>query len=524
MAALDEFGSPIEHAQVWIIGDDAKKAEARQKIIDWIKQLNLNLIAIGNGKACRDVEELIADILAKDFAEQEISYVIVNEAGASVYSTSEIGREELPDYDAMQRSAVSIGRRLQDPLSELVKIDPSNIGVGLYQHDAKAKHLRDKLDSVVRSCVSFVGVDLNSASAALLRYVSGLNQLTARRIYEHRLQHGAFKARRQLLEVNGIGESTFVQAAGFLKIEGCENPLDATWIHPENYEAAGRLLTKLGMDVSAVKDKATPQQLREQTTALDPQALAEELGIGTLGLQDIIDALCRPGRDPREDLPLPIFRRDVVRLDQLEVGMELRGTILNVVDFGAFVDVGLADSGLVHISQLSTDFVKDPHEVVSVGDQVCVWVTAIDKERRRVALTMIRPGTEKPRRSESRKPAQRESAAPAAPSEAPRERSRPAESRRPRPPRRDNKRQHERRPADSSRSYEKRATVVVAPITKAMEDGKEAMHSFAQLMQLHKKKKDGDTEHHGTPEPAIQGTKTADKESDATLNGDVRPA
>ena len=353
-----------------------------------------------------------------------------------------------------------------------MKIDPASIGVGLYQHDARAKHLRDTLDEVVQSCVSFVGVDLNSASAALLRYVSGMNQLTARRVYEHRQQAGPFRSREQLRDVSGFGDATFVQAAGFLKIEGGDNPLDTTWIHPENYAQAQRLLEKVGVCLETIGQPGTADRPRELVGPLDRSALAEELGVGRFALDDMIEALCRPGRDPRDDLPPPIFRKDIVKFEQLEVGMELHGTVLNVVDFGEFVDVGLSDSGLVHISQLSNGFVRDPHEVVSVGDQVQVWVASIDKERRRVALTMIPPGTEKPERPpRPRRPRARQVAeATAQPATA----AAPAARRERRPGRgRRDREQHERRPRTGA--YEKRAPKQLAPITKEMEDGKEYM-------------------------------------------------
>ena len=396
LAALDEFGKLLAHDVIYVVGSDEQKAAGRAKLVAFITEHNLSVVAIGNGTACRQTEQLIAEILGSELHEQDVHYVVVNEAGASVYSTSEVGREEFPECDAIQRSAISIGRRLQDPLSELVKIDPASIGVGLYQHDARAKHLRDSLDDVVQSCVSFVGVELNSASTPLLRYVSGMNQLTARRVYEHRQQKGPFQSRQQLMEVSGLGNATFVQAAGFLKIVGGDQPLDATWIHPENYEAAQKLLEKLGIEPASVASGASAARIGELVAPLDRQALAAELGVGQLALDDMIEALCRPGRDPREDLPPPIFRKDVVKFEDLQAGMELRGTVLNVVDFGAFVDVGLSDSGLIHISQLSAGYVRDPHDVVAVGDQVRVWVSAIDQQRRRVALTMIAPGTERP--------------------------------------------------------------------------------------------------------------------------------
>ena len=404
LAAIDEFGSLLEHDLIHIVGSDEQKAAARAKLIELVQKHNLGVIAIGNGTACRPTEQLLAEIIATELAGQDVHYVVVNEAGASVYSTSEIGREEFPQCDALERSAISIGRRLQDPLSELVKIDPASIGVGLYQHDTRAKHLRDTLDDVVQLCVSFVGVDVNSASSALLRYVSGMNQLTARRVYEHRQQSGPFKSRQQLMSVSGFGDATFVQAAGFLKIDKGEEPLDATWIHPENYAAARKLLEKLGVEPATLTEPGTADRIRELTAPLDRQQLADELALGRLTVDDMIEALSKPGRDPRSDLPLPIFRKDVVKFEDLAVGMELRGTVLNVVDFGAFVDVGLSDSGLVHVSQFSAGFVRSPHDVVAVGAQVRVWVASIDKERRRVALTMIAPGTEKERPQRERKP------------------------------------------------------------------------------------------------------------------------
>src|SRR3954447_13944054 len=482
LAAIDEFGALLAPDVIYVVGSEEQKTAGRAKLVELIKQHNLSVIAIGNGTACRQIEQLVAEILTSELADQDIHYAVVNEAGASVYSTSEIGREEFPNCDAIQRSAISIGRRLQDPLSELVKIDPASIGVGLYQHDARAKHLRDTLDDVVQSCVSYVGVDLNSASTPLLRYVSGMNQLTARRVYEHRQQNGPFKSRNQLLEVNGLGNATFVQAAGFLKISGGEHPLDATWIHPENYAAAEKLLEKLGIQAAEVAGGASAAKIRELVAPLDRAALATELGIGQLTLNDMIEALCRPGRDPREDLPPPIFRKDVVKFEDLQAGMELRGTVLNVVDFGAFVDVGLSDSGLIHISQLSAGYVRDSHDVVAVGDQVRAWVSSIDKDRRRVALTMIQPGTERPKparppRKRGRRQDAPHGAGQAQAAQAPaQERISDTAARRPQTPRRrDQPRRGDRRgpPQRQPRSgaYEKRAAKKLVPITEAMAEG-----------------------------------------------------
>ncbi|WP_165250694.1 Tex-like N-terminal domain-containing protein [Paludisphaera soli] len=327
----------------------------------------------------------------------QLAYVIVNEAGASVYSASPIGREELPEYDATLRSAISIGRRLQDPLSELVKIEPQNIGVGLYQHDVSPKQLKESLDAVIASCVNFVGVDLNTASVPLLRYVSGLNQLTARRIADRRTEKGPFASRDELIEVEGVGPATFTQAAGFLKIGDGPHPLDRTWVHPESYAAATRLLEKFGYAPEVVRDKDKLPELRAKLAEADVPALAAELEIGEPTLKDIIEALGRPDRDPRDDLPKPIFKKGVLKLEDLTAGMELKGTVLNVVDFGAFVDIGLKDSGLVHISQLANRYIKSPHDVVSVGDVVTVWVMSVDQDRKRVSLTMVKPGTERHR-------------------------------------------------------------------------------------------------------------------------------
>ena len=326
-----------------------------------------------------------------------LAYVIVNEAGASVYSVSPVGREEFPDFDDKVRGTISIGRRLQDPLAELVKIEPQNIGVGLYQHDVNPKQLKESLEGVIASCVNFVGVDLNTASIPLLRHVSGLNQLTARRVVERRVQQGPYTSRAQLMEVEGVGPATYTQAAGFLKIGGGENPLDRTWVHPESYPAAEKLLEKLEFAPGIVRERERLPELHAKLDEADLPTLSKDLEVGEPTLRDIFEALARPDRDPRDDLPKPIFKKGVLKLEDLVAGMELKGTVLNVVDFGAFVDIGLKDSGLVHISQLANRYIKSPHDVVSVGDVVSVWVMGVDGERKRVSLTMVKPGTERPR-------------------------------------------------------------------------------------------------------------------------------
>jgi protein Tex len=474
-AALDEFGKPLEFAVVHIIGAAERIAAARETFVRMIREHNVNAVALGNGTACRETEQLLADIFASELSDLDIGYTVVNEAGASVYSTSPIGREELPDCDPNERGAISIGRRLQDPLSELVKIDPASIGVGLYQHDTKPRHLKQTLDEVVQSCVSFVGVDVNTASTSLLRYVSGLNQLTARRLYEFRQQHGPIRSRRQLLDISGFGEATFVQAAGFLKIEGGEEPLDTTWIHPENYDAARKLLERAASSPEKVTAAGGNQGFRAAASRMDRRKLADELAIGELALADLIDALARPGRDPRADLPPPIFRKDILKIEDLEAGMELAGTVLNVVDFGAFVDVGLPDSGLVHVSQLSNQFVRDPHDVVAVGDRVQVWVTAIDADRRRVSLTMVQPGTERKPEPRPKREGRR------------RRRSRQGGPEQERAPAAGDRR--EKRPRRERPSRPKKPLV---PLSPAMAEGKEPMRTFGDLLQFYQKKQDGD--------------------------------
>jgi protein Tex len=341
-------------------------------------------------------------------APADLAYVIVNEAGASVYSASPVGREEFPNFDATLRGTISIGRRLQDPLSELVKIDPQNIGVGLYQHDVNPRHLKESLEAVIESCVNAVGVDLNTASVPLLRHVSGLNQLAARSLVEFRQQNGPFTRREQLKDVPNIGEARFTQAAGFLKIIGGDASLDSTWIHPESYPVACHLLAELGFTPEALSIETKSLELREKLKTVSPDELSSRLQVGVPTLRDMVDALLRPGRDPREDLPPPIFRKGILKLEDLQAGMELKGTVLNVVDFGAFVDIGLKDSGLVHISQMANRYIKNPYEVVAVGDVVSVWVLNVDKDRRRVSLTMIKPGTERKPQEKAPLPPRRE--------------------------------------------------------------------------------------------------------------------
>ena len=391
LAALDEFGNVLAVDVMHIVGSADRRAEGRAKLSAFLREHNCSVIAIGNGTACRETEELVGELIATDCPETR--YIVVNEAGASIYSTSSVAQQEFGGLDAIARGTISIGRRLQDPLSELVKIDPQHIGVGMYQHDLNTKQLKEALDHVVESCVNYVGVDLNTASLSLLMHVSGFNQLIARRVVEHREQTGRFQTRKQLLDVPGVGPATFTQAAGFLKLDG-EEPLDNTWIHPESYEVARLLLARCDLSPDVLRPGTDRLPLKERLTSVAISQLAEELSVGIPTLTDIIDALLRPGRDPRADLPLPMFRKGVLSLNDIEVGMELQGTVLNVVDFGAFIDVGLKDSALVHISQLGSHFVRSPRDVVAIGDVVTTWVLSVDRERKRVGLTMIGPDSQ----------------------------------------------------------------------------------------------------------------------------------
>ncbi len=667
LAALDEFGNLLGHGVIHLVGNQERRKRSRSRLVDMLKIHHVTAVAIGNGTASRETEQLVASILADELKDEELAYVIVNEAGASVYSTSPLGREELPKCDATLRGAISIGRRLLDPLSELVKIDPASIGVGLYQHDVKAKHLRASLDAVVESCVNYVGVDVNTASPALLRYVSGLNQLTARRLYDHLRENGPLKNRKQLEDVPGIGAATFIQAAGFLKILDGDNPLDATWIHPESYETTQAVLTKLDTSVdelaefvtppktkAAVPEKAAPaaeataepakeapaeapavepaavekapeppaatesapeaeatspeseasspeptaspadstdttpvapvdseitpepsdsteptpepttepvssettpesaveseptveteapaaasetpetasdtpesppqdtpsetpaptaeasvidpsveqqeaenlterrnaylNQLTERAKAVDVPAVAAELSIGELSLHDMIASLTRPGRDPREDLPAPILRRGIVKIDDLKPGMELTGSVLNVVDFGVFVDIGLHDSGLVHVSRLSSTFTADPHDVVSVGDILTVWVVEVDKGRRRVSLSAIAPGAPSAKRAPRKKQGESSEGGPR------RRRGKSKGDDKPRAkgrhPRRD--RQSGGRPRTHTPKAKPKPVV---PITDDMKKGDEPMRTFGDLKQFFEVRKDDD--------------------------------
>ena len=385
LAVVDATGKVLDTVVVYPTEPQKKVAEAKKIVHNLIKKYNVSLISVGNGTASRESEQVIVELL-KEIPER-VQYVIVNEAGASVYSASKLATEEFPNFDVGQRSAASIARRLQDPLAELVKIDPKSIGVGQYQHDMNQKKLGDALNAVVEDCVNKVGVDLNTASVSLLEYVSGITKTIAKNIVAYREANGRFHNRKELLKVAKLGPKAFEQCAGFMRISDGDNPFDATSVHPESYDAAQKLLTKLGY---SLKDITSQGLLGLSMVAKNRSQLALELGIGELTLDDIIKELEKPARDPRDEMQKPILRTDVMNMEDLTEGMVLKGVVRNVIDFGAFVDIGVHQDGLVHISQLTNKkFVKHPLEVVSVGDVVEVKVLSVDLKRKRIQLSMI---------------------------------------------------------------------------------------------------------------------------------------
>ena len=383
LAVVDSTGKVLDTVVIYPTAPQNRVAESKRILKEMIKKYNITLISVGNGTASRESEKIIVELLGE--IKEPVQYVIVNEAGASVYSASKLATEEFPQFDVGQRSAVSIARRLQDPLAELVKIDPKSIGVGQYQHDMNQKRLGEALEGVVEDCVNRVGVDLNTASPALLEYVSGISKTLAKNIVAYREENGAFKNRRQLLKVAKLGPKAFEQCAGFMRITGGDEPLDGTSVHPESYDAAGKLLERLG---------CTRQELAKGGIAgigkkiRDYGKLAREIGVGEPTLRDIAAELEKPARDPREEMPRPILRSDILEMKDLKPGMVLKGTVRNVIDFGAFVDIGVHQDGLVHISQITDRYIKHPLEAVSVGDVVDVKVLAVDLEKKRISLTM----------------------------------------------------------------------------------------------------------------------------------------
>ena len=386
LAVVDPTGKVLDTTVVYPTAptNEKKIRAAKDTVEAMIKKYGISLISVGNGTASRESEQVIVDML-KEIPEAKVQYVITNEAGASVYSASKLATDEFPNFDVGQRSATSIARRVQDPLAELVKIDPKSIGVGQYQHDMNQKKLGEALSGVVEDCVNKVGVDLNTASASLLEYISGISKVIAKNIVVYREENGRFTSRKDLLKVAKLGPKAFEQCAGFMRITGGSNPLDATSVHPESYEAASRLLEKLGYsaeDIAGGKLAGLSRQIR------DYKKTADELEIGEITLRDIVKELEKPARDPRDEMPKPILRTDVLDIKDLKEGMILKGTVRNVIDFGAFVDIGVHQDGLVHISQMSEKFIKHPLEAVSVGDVVEVRVLGVDEKKNRISLSM----------------------------------------------------------------------------------------------------------------------------------------
>ena len=386
IAVIDETGKVLDYTTVYPTEPQNDIEGAKKELLKLIEKDKIDMIAIGNGTASRESEMFIANLIKE--TKRDVHYVIVSEAGASVYSASKLATEEYPNINVSIRGAISIARRLQDPLAELVKIDPKAIGVGQYQHDVNQKKLSESLTGVVEDSVNKVGVDVNTATPSLLSYVSGINNTIAKNIVKYRDENGKLKNRKELLKVPKLGKVAYEQCAGFLRILDGDNPLEITAVHPESYETTEKLLNKIGFDVKDIKDKEKLQELQQKLKIVDIQKTAKELEIGEMTLIDIIEELSKPGRDPREDMPKPILRLDVLKLEDLKEGMILTGTVRNVIDFGAFIDIGIKHDGLVHISEMSEKFIKNPSEIVSVGDIVKVKVISIDKERQKVGLSM----------------------------------------------------------------------------------------------------------------------------------------
>ena len=383
LAVVDPTGKVLDTTVIYPTAPQNKVEEAKAVLKKLILKYHITLISLGNGTASRESEQIIVELLKE--LPVKVQYIIVNEAGASVYSASKLATEEFPNFDVGQRSAASMARRLQDPLAELVKIDPKSIGVGQYQHDMNQKKLSEALGGVVEDCVNKVGVDLNTASASLLEYISGVSKAVAKNIVAYREANGRFVSRNQLLKVAKLGPKAYEQCAGFLRITGGENPLDATGVHPESYAATGQLLERLGYSLADIRERRA-QDIEKKVS--DYKKLARELGVGEMTLRDIVKELEKPARDPRDDMPKPILRSDVLEMKDLTPGMTLKGTVRNVIDFGAFVDIGVHQDGLVHISQMCDKFIKHPLEVVSVGDIVEVKVMSVDLKKQRIQLTM----------------------------------------------------------------------------------------------------------------------------------------
>lgn len=386
MAIVDATGQVLDHGVLYITMSENAKAKSAQKLLYYIQKYQVNLISIGNGTASYETEEFVANLINEH--KLPVHYLITNEAGASVYSASKLAVEELPEYDVTIRGAISIARRIQDPLAELVKIEPKAIGVGQYQHDVNQKELANTLDAVIEAAVNHVGVELNTASAALLKHIAGINATVAKNIIKYRDEHGIFASRKELLKVSRLGPTAYTQCAGFLRINGATCPLDNTPVHPESYSLAEQILAELGFSLENLTDKNKLNLLKAKIKLVDIDKLATKLNAGVFTVKDILDALTKPGRDPREDLPAPLTRQNIIKLEDIKVGTIMRGTVRNITDFGVFVDIGIKTAGLIHISELSNKHVKHPLDVVSVGDILNVLVISVDAKRNRIGLSL----------------------------------------------------------------------------------------------------------------------------------------
>ena len=386
MAIVDATGQVLDYGVLYITMSEDAKAKSAQKLLYYIQKYQVNLISIGNGTASYETEEFVANLINEH--KLPVHYLITNEAGASVYSASKLAVEELPEYDVTIRGAISIARRIQDPLAELVKIEPKAIGVGQYQHDVNQKELANTLDAVIEAAVNHVGVELNTASAALLKHIAGINATVAKNIIKYRDEHGIFASRKELLKVSRLGPTAYTQCAGFLRINGATCPLDNTPVHPESYPLAEQILAELEFSLEDLTDKNKLNLLKAKIKLVDIDKLATKLNAGVFTVKDILDALTKPGRDPREDLPAPLTRQNIIKLEDIKVGTIMRGTVRNITDFGVFVDIGIKTAGLIHISELSNKHVKHPLDVVSVGDILNVLVISVDAKRNRIGLSL----------------------------------------------------------------------------------------------------------------------------------------
>ena len=490
IVALDEKGAVLAYEAVFMTGLDQRREFARTKIIEMVEKYNISVIAIGNGPGSREAADFISRIVEEKFADKDVAYIVVNDVGASAYAASPAAEEEFPSVDQRTRAAASIGRRLQNPLDEFLKFDVERFGQTMFQHDVHFRTFRDAISNAISLSVNQVGVDLNAAPPAVLRYVSGLNPLMAKRICDHRDEHGPFKSREQLKEVSGLGETAYQLCAGFMKVSDGDNPLDATWIHPESYELATNILSALGFTPADILDKSKSEEIKSKVEAANAEELARQFDAGVFTVADILGQFVRPGADPRFEGDGPIFKKGVLKLEDLKPGMKLRGTVLNAAPFGLFVDVGAREPGLVHVSCLGPGYVRDPFSEYAVGDVLTVWVLETNCEKGRLSLTMIDPSAARESRrgrgdsdggSRGRRP--RRDRGEEHDREERRERRRGEEDG-DRGPRRERRGRDVRDREQDRRPRQKQQPVELKPLTEEMKSGKEPLRSFSDLAQF----------------------------------------